>query len=101
MRMDVSIRRPYRLGLDFGTNSLGWFMVWLERDGSGWRPIGLGSGGVRVFPNGRVEPQNSSSEPSAKMRRMARGARKRRDRFADRFFGRRTNLMSALIAHGL
>jgi CRISPR-associated endonuclease Csn1 len=89
--------RPYRLGLDLGTNSLGWFVIWLERNEDRWRPIGLGPGGVRVFPNGRLEPQNSSSEPSAKTRRIARGARKRRDRYLDR----RKQLMEALISHGL
>jgi CRISPR-associated endonuclease Csn1 len=86
--------RPYRLGLDLGTNSLGWFMVWLEPDGDGWRPIGLGPGGVRVFPDGR-DPQSGTS--NAVDRRTARGARKRRDRFVDR----RKDLMDALVRHGL
>jgi CRISPR-associated endonuclease Csn1 len=86
--------KPYRLGLDLGTNSLGWFMVWLERDGDGWRPIRLGPGGARVFPDGR-DPQSKTS--NAVDRRTARGQRKRRDRFVDR----RKNLMGALIRHGL
>jgi CRISPR-associated endonuclease Csn1 len=90
--------RPYRLGLDLGTNSLGWFLVWLERDRERWRPIGLGPGGVRVFPDGR-DPQSGTS--NAVDRRTARSARKRRDRFADRYFGRRTELMNALVRHGL
>jgi len=96
--MTASASKPYRLGLDLGTNSLGWFAVWLERDGAAWRPVGLGPGGVRVFPDGR-DPQSGTS--NAVDRRMARGARKRRDRFADRFFGRRTELIDALIQHGL
>ncbi|MCZ7643164.1 MAG: type II CRISPR RNA-guided endonuclease Cas9 [Pseudorhodoplanes sp.] len=96
--MDASSRKPYRLGLDLGTNSLGWFLVWLDRPSERWRPIGLGPGGVRVFPDGR-DPQSKTS--NAVDRRMARGARKRRDRFADRYFGRRTELLNALVRHGL
>lgn len=90
--------RPYRLGLDLGTNSLGWFVVWLEPDGERFRPGGLGPGGARVFPDGR-DPQSGTS--NAVDRRTARSARKRRDRFADRHFGRRTRLMNELVRHGL
>lgn len=92
--MNAVSRKPYRLGLDLGTNSLGWFIVWLEHHESRWRPVGLGPGGTRVFPDGR-DPQSSTS--NAVDRRMARGARKRRDRFVDR----RKQLMDALIRHGL
>lgn len=86
--------RPYRLGLDLGTNSLGWFIVWLDRDDGRWRPIDLGPGGVRIFPDGR-DPQSGAS--NAQDRRVARGARKRRDRFVDR----RAQLISALVHHGM
>jgi len=86
--------KPYRLGLDLGTNSLGWFVVWLDRDGDRWRPVGLGPGGVRVFPDGR-DPQSGTS--NAVDRRAARSARKRRDRFV----GRRKDLIEALVRHGL
>ena len=96
--MAENAARPYRLGLDLGTNSLGWFAVWLERNGDHWRPTGLGPGGARVFPDGR-DPQSGTS--NAVDRRTARSARKRRDRFADRYFGRRTELMDALVRHGL
>jgi CRISPR-associated endonuclease Csn1 len=98
--MDAINRRAYRLGLDLGTNSLGWFVVWLRWNEllKRWEPASLGPGGVRVFPDGR-DPQSKTS--NAVDRRMARGARKRRDRFADRFFGRRTELMNALVQHGL
>ena len=58
---------PYRLGLDVGSNSLGWFMVRLDGEG---RPIGLGPGGVRIYPDGR-DPQSKSS--NAVTRRVARG----------------------------
>ena len=90
--------RPYRLGLDLGTNSLGWFVVWLEPDGQRRRPVGLGPGGVRVFPDGR-DPQSGTS--NAVDRRTARSSRKRRDRFADPYFGRRTLLMDELVRCGL
>ncbi len=96
--MAHNMARPYRLGLDLGTNSLGWFTVLLERNGDHWRPTSLGRGGVRVFPDGR-DPQSGTS--NAVDRRTARSARRRRDRFADRYFGRRTELMDALVGHGL
>jgi CRISPR-associated endonuclease Csn1 len=96
--MPASAQRPYRLGLDLGTNSLGWFAVWLDGNSGALKPAGLGPGGVRVFPDGR-DPQSGTS--NAVDRRMARGARKRRDRFADKYFGRRTGLIAALVKHGL
>lgn len=96
--MEAKQQRPYRLGLDLGTNSLGWFVVWLDRDGERWRPVDLGPGGIRVFPDGR-DPQSGTS--NAADRRNARSARRRRDRFADRYFGRRSELLNALVRHGL
>ena len=83
--------RPYRLGIDVGSNSLGWFVVWLNDEGEA---TGLGPGGVRIYPDGR-DPK--SKESNAADRRVARGARRRRDRYLKR----RSNLMSLLIAHGL
>ncbi|MBC7103706.1 MAG: hypothetical protein H5U13_10930 [Parvibaculum sp.] len=83
--------RPYRLGLDVGSNSLGWFVVWLDDED---QATGLGPGGVRIYPDGR-DPK--SKESNAADRRVARGARRRRDRYLKR----RSNLMSLLIAHGL
>lgn len=97
--MDAKNARAYRLGLDLGTNSLGWFMVWLERDQDGrFHPLELGAGGVRVFPDGR-DPQSGTS--NAVDRRTARSARRRRDRFADRYFGRRSELIKTLVRHSL
>jgi CRISPR-associated endonuclease Csn1 len=86
--------RSYRLGLDLGSNSLGWFVTHLERRGDRYEPVALGPGGVRIFPDGR-DPQSGTS--NAVDRRMARGARKRRDRFVER----RKDLIAALIKHGL
>jgi CRISPR-associated endonuclease Csn1 len=89
--MQIGQERPYRLGIDVGSNSLGWFVVWLDGDG---KPTALGPGGVRIFPDGR-DPQSKSS--NAVERRVARGARRRRDRYLKR----RSNLMSLLIRCGL
>lgn len=81
----------YRLGLDVGSNSIGWFMVILNDANE---PIELGPGGVRIFPDGR-DPQTQAS--NAAERRVARGARRRRDRYLQR----RGDLISALVALGL
>jgi CRISPR-associated endonuclease Csn1 len=81
----------YRLGIDVGSNSLGWFVVWLDEKGE---PRGLGPGGVRIFPDGR-DPK--SKESNAADRRIARGQRRRRDRYLKR----RETLLKLLIAHGL
>lgn len=83
--------RRYRLGLDVGTNSIGWFIIWLNEAGE---PEGLGPGGVRIFPDGR-DPQSGTS--NAVDRRVARGLRRRRGRY----LLRRADLMQALIRHGL
>ncbi len=87
-------KRPYRLGLDLGSNSLGWFVVYLEKCGNRFEPVDLGPGGVRIFPDGR-DPQSKAS--NAVDRRMARGMRKRRDRFLQR----QRLLLKALVKHGL
>ncbi|MBI5120612.1 MAG: hypothetical protein HZA67_06375 [Rhodospirillales bacterium] len=81
---------PYRLGIDIGTNSLGWCALDLDREN---QPKSIRRIGVRIFSNGRA-PDDT---PLAVERRGARGARKRRDRFVDR----RDDLMAALIRHGL
>ena len=85
--------RPYRLGIDVGSNSLGCFVVWLNAAGD---PEALGPGLVRIFPNGR-DPRSTVGESNAVSRRVARGARRRRDRYLKR----RALLMKLLIAHGL
>lgn len=83
--------RKFRLGLDLGTNSLGWFIVWLDEKN---KPASLGQGGVRIYPDGR-DPKSGTS--NAADRRDARSARKRRDRF----LMRQQTLLNALIRHGL
>jgi len=75
-----------RLGLDIGTNSIGWCLI--EDDA---RIIDIG---VRIFSDGR-DPQSGTS--LAVDRREARSARRRRDRY----IGRRSAFLDALIAHHL
>lgn len=89
--MKRRVSRRYRLGIDVGANSLGWFAVWLDDNDT---PVGLGPGGVRIFPDGR-DPK--SKESNAADRRVARGMRRRRDRYLKR----RGNLMAQLVKHGL
>ncbi len=81
----------YRLGLDLGTNSIGWAAVRLdEKD----EPCGVLDLGVRIFPDGR---DAQSRQSNAVNRRLARGQRRRRDRY----LRRRDRLMRALIEYGL
>lgn len=87
--------RPWRLGLDLGTNSLGWCVFDLEKGEDGrQRPVGIRRVGVRIYTDGR-DPQSGAS--LAQERRGPRGARRRRDRYLDR----RADLLKALIRHGL
>lgn len=86
-----AVSRRYRLGIDVGANSLGWFAVWLnDKD----EPFGLGPGGVRIFADGR-DPK--SKESNAADRRVARGMRRRRDRYLQR----RGNLLGLFVRYGL
>ena len=83
--------KRYRLGLDLGTNSIGWAAVKLDNDGD---PCGLLDMGVRIFSDGR-NPKDGSS--NAAKRRIPRGQRRRRDRYIKR----RGDLMDALVEYGL
>nr|WP_243415173.1 type II CRISPR RNA-guided endonuclease Cas9 [Altererythrobacter segetis] len=73
-----------RLGLDIGTNSIGWCLI---EDGS--RIVDVGA---RIFSDGR-DPKSGAS--LAVDRRDARAMRRRRDRY----LGRRTAFLNALIVH--
>lgn len=75
-----------RLGLDMGTNSIGWCLT--EDDG---RIVGIGA---RIFSDGR-DPKSGAS--LAVDRRDARSARRRRDRY----LGRRSAFLDTLVEHGL
>ena len=81
----------YRLGLDLGTNSIGWAAVKLDENGE---PYGVIDMGVRIFPDGRNPTDKTSNAAS---RRVARGARRRRDRYLKR----RADLIQALVEYGL
>ncbi len=63
-----------RLGLDLGTNSIGWALYQLDTDGE---PEELVDGGVLIHSDGR-NPQNRAS--NAAERREKRGQRRNRDR---------------------
>lgn len=80
----------YILGLDLGATSIGWCVVGLK-DGM---PEKLERMGVRIYSDGR---EAKSHEPLAVARRVARGMRRRRDRY----IRRRTKLMHVLVKHGL
>ena len=81
----------YRLGLDMGTNSIGWAAIRLDGDG---QPCGIADMGVRIFPDGRNPTDKTSN---AVGRRVARGQRRRRDRYLKR----RGELLDALVEYGL
>ncbi len=79
----------YRLALDLGSNSLGWVIVRLDKNGN---PCAIVKAGVRIFSNGR----NPRGESLAVTRRNARAMRRRRDRLLKR----KARLMNQLIAYG-
>jgi CRISPR-associated endonuclease Csn1 len=81
----------YRLGLDLGTNSIGWCVYALNDAGEPDRIVRLGA---RIFSDGR-DPQSLASLAAG--RRLARQARRRRDRVLKR----RHSLLAALIESGL
>ncbi|MBS0502304.1 MAG: type II CRISPR RNA-guided endonuclease Cas9 [Proteobacteria bacterium] len=78
-----------RLGLDIGTNSIGWCLI--EKEGEISRIIDIG---VRIFSDGR-DPKSGAS--LAVDRRAARAMRRRRDRY----IGRRSAFLRTLKRHGL
>jgi CRISPR-associated endonuclease Csn1 len=87
-----TISKPnYRLGLDLGTNSIGWAMMALNEKSE---PHKIIDAGVRIFSDGR-NPKDGT--PLAVARREARGMRRRRDRF----LARKSKLMNCLIRFGL
>lgn len=84
-------RIQYRLGLDLGTNSIGWCLLKLNNNREPIHVIRMGS---RIFPDGR-NPKDGAS--LAVDRRLARQMRRRRDRF----IRRRRRLLDALVQYGL
>ena len=84
----------WRLGIDLGTNSLGWAALELAQLDGDWRPTGLMDSGVRIFSDGR-NPKDKQS--NAVKRREPRSARKNRDRGKRRA----TRLMRQLVEFDL
>lgn len=85
----------YRIGIDLGTNSLGWAAIELRSGGTDTLIAGpLLDMGVRIFSDAR-NPKDKSS--NAAQRRGPRGARRNRDRA----LGRRRKMIRALIQAGL
>ncbi|WP_064773923.1 type II CRISPR RNA-guided endonuclease Cas9 [Hyphomonas pacifica] len=91
----------WRLGLDVGSNSIGWAAIELDANG---RPCGILKGGndkqflpgagARIFPDGR-NPKDKQS--LAAQRRVPRGMRRNRDRYLQR----REDFLGALVGFGL
>ena len=81
----------YRLGLDLGTNSVGWFIYELSENNAICRVV---RSGVRIFSEGR-DPKSKAS--LAANRRLARSMRRRRDRY----LARRNKLLNLLVRIGL
>ena len=88
--MEVN-KLKYRLGLDLGTNSIGWCMLKLNTANE---PVAVVKAGVRIFHDGRNE---KSKEPLAVARRNARSIR----RNLDRKISRRNHLLNKLVKYGL
>ena len=80
-----------RLGLDIGTNSIGWWLYAQDAQGNPTKTI---DAGVRIFADGR-DPKSKAS--LAVDRRIARSMRRRRDRY----LRRRAALMKKLAEAGL
>ena len=79
-----------RLGLDLGTNSIGWCLLDLDGEGN---PTAILKTGVRIFSDGRDKQSKISLKAT---RRAARSARRRRDRFIQR----QNHLINALVKFG-
>ena len=84
-----------RLGLDLGTNSIGWCLLKLDSQG---RPAGVIDTGVRLLTVNEEAGRDPQSKQSlAADRRAARAQRRRRDRFLKR----QKRLMTTLVEAGL
>ncbi len=81
----------YRIGLDIGTNSIGWSVLELNKAGE---PCAVTGAGVRIFSDGRVDKSKATLKAD---RRVARSARRRHDRYKQR----RTFLLDELTKAGL
>src|SRR5690606_36491654 len=92
---DDVMGHAYRLGLDLGTNSIGWCLYDLDDNG---RPTAIRDLGARIFSSSEMAGRDPRTRTSlAAGRRIARSMRKRRDRY----LRRRGKLLSALVEIGL
>lgn len=83
-----------RLGLDIGTNSIGWWLYATD----GKEITEVIDGGVRIFSDGREPaPKFKVGKPLAVKRREARSQRRRRDRY----LRRKAALMKRMATVGL
>lgn len=80
-----------RLGLDLGTNSIGWCLLNLDEAGNA---ASVKRTGVRIFSDGRDSQSLASLKAN---RRLARSTRRRRDRFLQR----QRYLIKVLVNAGL
>jgi CRISPR-associated endonuclease Csn1 len=87
----MKFKKRYRLGLDIGTNSIGWCVLQLSDDD---QPIGIIRAGSRIFSDGR-SPKTLAS--LAADRRAARQMRRRHDRVLKRM----ARFMDGLVRFGL
>ncbi len=81
----------YRLALDIGTNSIGWAVLRLDKEGNPAELIRIGS---RIYPDGR---HPKTGESLGTNRREPRSQRRRRDRYLQR----RDALLKYLPQYGL
>ena len=85
----------YRLALDMGSNSIGWYAVELDSNN---RPLRTLDGGVRILtPNEEAGRAPKSNASLAVNRRAARSMRRQRYRFVRR----KERLVETLINAGL
>ena len=85
----------YTLGLDLGSNSVGWAMI--ARDGESFEDGARLKAGVRVFPEGLNTQKDKVGTPPAQHRRLKRSER----RVHRRRKQRRKRLLRILIQAGL
>lgn len=72
----------YVLGLDLGSNSIGWAAI--AQEGQTFDTGRRITAGVRVFPEGLEQPNTKREKPRGQQRREARGARRVHQRRAKR-----------------
>jgi len=90
----MHLKKRYRLGIDLGTASIGTALIELSGPLEHPEPAGILHMGVRIFDDGR-DPK--TKEPLAVSRRLARQARRRRDRY----LRRRQRIINAFVECGL